>query len=65
MQKDNKPGHVEISYTFNAPRKLVFQAWTNPAYLKQWFAPKGCTIEFKKLEIKINGAFHSCIHNPH
>ena len=64
MQKENKTRNVEIDYTVNAPRNLVFEAWTNPAYMKQWFAPNGCTIEFKKLEIKEGGRFHSCIHNP-
>ncbi len=64
MQKENKTKEVEISYTFNAPRDVVFNAWTNKAALEQWFAPNGCTIHYKLLEIKIGGKFHSCISNP-
>lgn len=64
MQSENKTRQVEITYTFNYPRSLVFNAWTNAAYLKEWFAPHGCSIEFKKLDIVEGGSFHSCISNP-
>lgn len=33
------PDEIRISRTFNAPRKLVWQAWTTPAMLVHWF---GC-----------------------
>lgn len=64
MQKENKNNKVEIVYTFNAPCDIVFKAWTNQASLEQWFAPNGCTIKYKLLEIKVGGKFHSCISNP-
>ncbi|MDA5110891.1 SRPBCC domain-containing protein [Brevibacillus thermoruber] len=28
-----------ISRTFQAPRELVFQAWTDPHHLPQWWGP--------------------------
>lgn len=55
---------VRIEYVFNAPRARVFEAWTNPEFLKQWYAPKGCTIHFNKIDIRPGGTFHSCISNP-
>lgn len=30
----------------------------------KWYAPDGCTISFKELDIKTGGKFHSCISNP-
>lgn len=67
MQNANNNGkdkEVDISYTFNHPREKVFNAWINPQYLQEWFAPHGCTIRYNTLEIKEGGKFHSCISNP-
>jgi uncharacterized protein YndB with AHSA1/START domain len=32
-----------LSRVFDAPRELVFQAWTDPKHLAQWWGPKGFT----------------------
>jgi uncharacterized protein YndB with AHSA1/START domain len=32
-----------ITREFDAPRKLVWQAWTDPKHLAQWWGPKGFT----------------------
>lgn len=53
-----------ISHLFDASRETVFRAWTDPEQLKHWYAPDGCTIEFKSIDIKPGGFFHSCIHDP-
>jgi len=53
-----------ISHLFDAPQNTVFQAWTDPQTLKHWYAPDGCTIEFRSIEVKTGGHFHSCIHDP-
>jgi len=55
---------VAISHVFDADRKRVFRAWTDPEQLAQWYAPDGCTIDFKSIDIGEGGSFHSCIHNP-
>lgn len=55
---------VLITRHFNAPRALVFEAWTDPAHLRHWYAPHGCTIEFRHIDVRTGGTFHSCIHTP-
>lgn len=55
---------VLIERTFDFPRDVVFDAWTNPDLLARWFAPRGCTIRFARIDIRPGGGFHSCIHNP-
>ncbi|WP_010584998.1 SRPBCC family protein [Schlesneria paludicola] len=57
-------GMVVIERVFDAPRELVFQAWTDREHLANWYAPNGCTITFKTLEIRPGGVFHSCIRSP-
>lgn len=53
-----------ITHLFDAPREIVFRAWTDPEQLIHWYAPDGCTIEFKSIDITQGGLFHSCIHDP-
>lgn len=55
---------VLITRVFDAPRELVFQAWTDPAHLAHWYAPHGCTISFREIEVREGGVFHSCIGGP-
>ena len=55
---------LKISHLFDAPMEMVFRAWTDPEQLVHWYAPDGCTIEFKSINIKEGGTFHSCIHDP-
>lgn len=47
-----------ISRTFDAPRDLVWKAWTQPEHLAQWWGPKGCTIRVVKLDVRPGGIFH-------
>jgi uncharacterized protein YndB with AHSA1/START domain len=55
---------VRIERMFDAPRALVFDAWTRPEHLMQWYAPRGCTIRLVSLDVRPGGRFHWCIRNP-
>lgn len=52
---------VVISRVFDAPRDLVFEAWTTPEYLLRWFAPHGCAFHIEHIDVCPGGGFHSCI----
>lgn len=47
-----------ISRTFDAPRELVWKAWTEEERLARWWGPKGCTIRVAKFDLKPGGMFH-------
>lgn len=64
MENRVKNDEVFIEETFNASVERVFEAWTNPKKLMKWYAPDGCTIHFKEIEIEKGGKYHSCISNP-
>ncbi|MCF3108160.1 SRPBCC domain-containing protein [Niabella sp. CC-SYL272] len=69
MEKVQSPAEmtsqeVWITHVFNADPQTVFRAWTDPNQLAQWYAPDGCTITFKKADIRKGGHYHSCIHHP-
>ena len=68
-QKQNSAGRPEqeelvITRILSAPRELVFRAWTDPARLARWCAPQGCSIEFRQIDPRPGGVFHSCIRVP-
>ena len=47
-----------ITRVFDAPRELVFDAWTQEKHLKEWFGPEGCAIVDCKLDLRPGGFFH-------
>ena len=49
--------HV-ITRVFDAPRELVFKAWTERERLMQWFGPKGFTLQVAKMDLRPGGIFH-------
>jgi uncharacterized protein YndB with AHSA1/START domain len=55
---------VLIERTFDFPREVVFDAWTDPALLARWFAPRGCTVRFVRIDVREGGGFHACLQNP-
>ena len=46
-----------ISRTFDAPRDLVWKAWTEADRLKQWFSPAGFTMAHAKNDFRVGGTF--------
>lgn len=50
-----------ITRTFDAPRSLVWKAFTEREHLMQWFGPKGVTIPKCTLDLKPGGVFHYCM----
>lgn len=57
-------GTVEIVRVFDAPRSLVWQAWTDPKMLAQWFGPRGFTSTVPELDLRVGGAFRIVMHGP-
>lgn len=51
-----------IERIFDAPRKLVFKAWMEPAHLVHWLGPQGFTGTIIKMDVRPGGAyrFHLC-----
>jgi len=57
-------GFIRIERIFDAPRELVFRAWSDPAHLTRWYAPKGCALTHCKADFRAGGTLHFCIRNP-
>jgi uncharacterized protein YndB with AHSA1/START domain len=48
-----------VSRTFNAPARLVFEAWTKPELLKRWWVPKSFGMSFVacELDVRVGGGY--------
>lgn len=49
---------------FNAPRRLVFRAWTDPKQVVQWFGPEGFSVAFLEMDVRPGGAWRKCMRSP-
>ena len=50
---------VVVTRTFDAPVRLVFEAWTNPQLFKQWWVPRsmGMTLRSCELDVRTGGQY--------
>jgi len=56
---------IEITRLLNAPRELVFEVWTNPKHVGNWWGPTGFTITTtKKIDARIGGEWVYIMHGP-
>ena len=53
-----------LTRLLNAPRELVWKAWTDPKHLINWFGPKGFTNTFHKVDIRPGGVWKFTMHGP-
>jgi uncharacterized protein YndB with AHSA1/START domain len=60
----NQKERMVITRIFDAPRALVWKAWTDPKYLMQWWGPKGFTAPVCKIDFRVGGKFLCCMKSP-
>ena len=53
-----------VTREFDAPRELVFKAWTERERLAAWWGPKGFKIRVAKLDLRPGGIFHYSMTTP-
>ena len=53
-----------ITRVFDAPRSLVFKAWTEPEHLARWWGPRGFTTPFCEMDVRPRGAFRFGMRSP-
>jgi uncharacterized protein YndB with AHSA1/START domain len=55
---------LRISRILDAPRALVFKAWTQPEHLARWWGPHGFTLPSCQLELRQGGRFACDMRSP-
>jgi uncharacterized protein YndB with AHSA1/START domain len=58
-------GHeLTLTRLLDAPREKLFRCWTEPALLKQWFAPRPYTTPVAEVELKVGGGNNIVMKSP-
>ncbi len=50
-----------ITRVFDAPRSLVFKAWTDPKHARQWWGPKDHPATHVSMDVRPGGAWRHCL----
>jgi len=54
-------GELVITRIFDAPRELVWKAWTDPEHLMRWWGPKVFTCPHCEIDLRVGGKFLNCM----
>jgi uncharacterized protein YndB with AHSA1/START domain len=55
---------IRMSRVFDAPRALVWKAWTDPEQVARWWGPDGFTVEIHTMDVRPGGTWHLTMHGP-
>ncbi len=55
---------IIITRTFDAPRELVWEAWTNPEKVVKWWGPTGFTTTIEVMDVRVGGVWKHVMHGP-
>jgi uncharacterized protein YndB with AHSA1/START domain len=55
---------IVLTRVLNAPRHLVFEAFTKPELLKRWFGPRGWSLATCEVDLKVGGGFRFVLRGP-
>lgn len=64
MATRNKPNVISITRVYDAPLRTVWDAWTIPEEIAQWWGPRGFTITTHSHDHRTGGHWHYTMHGP-
>jgi uncharacterized protein YndB with AHSA1/START domain len=64
LDLERDPRSIVGMREFDAPRELVFSAWTDPVHLAQWWGPNGFTTTTYSFDFRPGGVWRFVMHGP-
>lgn len=61
---ESSKNELVIIRVFDAPRELVWKAWTDPEMYKKWWGPKMFTAPDVNIDFRVGGKHHSSMQGP-
>jgi uncharacterized protein YndB with AHSA1/START domain len=49
---------------FNAPARLVFEAWSKPEHIKRWFGPQPYPVTLAEIDFRVGGKWRFAMTGP-
>lgn len=63
-KNDTSDRELMVSRVFNAPVELVWEMWTKPEHISQWWGPEGFTNTITKMDMRPGGSWNLTMHGP-
>jgi uncharacterized protein YndB with AHSA1/START domain len=64
MSAKNKSNKIEITRIYDAPVKIVWDAWVDPDQVAKWWGPRGFTLTTKSKDVRTGGTWLYTMHGP-
>ncbi|NUM55835.1 MAG: SRPBCC domain-containing protein [Candidatus Hydrogenedentes bacterium] len=64
MLNDTVDREMVIERLVDAPRELVFRAFTEPEHVKHWWGPNGFTNTIHEMDVRPGGVWRFIMHGP-
>lgn len=61
---NNEENGVVITRVFDAPKELLWKAWTDEGMAQKWWGPEGFTAPSIKIDLKVGGKYIFAMHGP-
>ncbi len=64
MAARNRSSEITLTRVYDAPLQSVWEAWTVPEEVAQWWGPRGFTITHHSRDLRTGGHWHYTMHGP-
>ena len=61
---DRDPQAIIATRELDAPRELVWQVWSDPKHLSQWWGPTGFATTTSSFDMRVGGVWRFVMHGP-
>ena len=61
---DTRDREIFLSRTLNAPVALVWEVWTQPDHIANWWGPTGFTNTISTMDMRVGGEWNLVMHGP-
>lgn len=62
--RETNEREIVVCRDYDAPRELVFEAWTHPAHISRWWGPRGFTTTTHAFDLRPGGVWTHVMHGP-
>lgn len=64
MAAKSKPNEIQITRIYDAPVKMVWDAWVDPVQVAKWWGPRGFSITTTQKDVRPGGSWTYVMHGP-
>lgn len=64
MAASTSSNEIRLTRVYDAPVRVVWDAWTIPAQVEQWWGPRGFTITTHGRDLRVGGSWRFTMHGP-